>query len=81
MYRQTTSSVLHDGEEVFRKTSADLQQDRLKELESNGIKSKLKGSKRPFELKIFLTKCDPDTASTNLEKNLLKFPKPRKSSC
>ena len=61
MYRQTTSSVLHDGEEVSRKTSAVLRQDRLKELESNGTKSELKVSKRPFELKIFLTKFDPET--------------------
>ena len=66
---------MHDGEEVYRKTSADLRQDRLKELESNGTKSTLEGSKHPFELKIYLTKCDPETTSTDLEYFLLKkFP-------
>ena len=33
-YQQTSTAVMHDGEEVYRKTSADIRQDRLKELEA-----------------------------------------------
>ena len=62
---------MHDGEEVYRKTSADLRQDRLKELESNGTKFGLEGSKRPYELRLYLTRCNPETTSAELEYFLL----------
>ena len=70
-YQQTSTAVMHDGEEVYRKTSADIRQDRLKELEAKCTKSGLEGSKRPYELRLYLTKCNPATTSAELEYFLL----------
>ena len=70
-YQQTSTAVMHDGEEVYRKTSADIRQDRLKELEAKCTKSGLEGSKRPHELRLYLTKCNPATTSAELEYFLL----------
>ena len=74
-YQMMATSIEHDGEQVYAKNSEDIKQDRLNQLRNNGIEGKLTGTKRPNQLRLFVTRVAPDTTCSAMEAYLLdEFP-------
>ena len=68
----TSSSITHDGKEVYVKSSEEVRQDKLKELENEGINGNLEGPKRPNVLRLFITKVSPNTTEKKMEYYILQ---------
>lgn len=71
-YQVTSSTINQDGEEVYAKTSEEIKQDKIKQLENEGVSGNLEGSKRPNEMKLFITRVKPDTTNKELQMFILK---------
>ena len=71
----TDTSIEHDGEQVFAKSVEDIKQDKLIQLRNNGIEGNIEGSKRPNQIKIFVTRVAPQTSVSEMEYYILdNFP-------
>ena len=70
-YQVTATSDEHDGEEVYLKTDEEIKEDRLNQLNDEGIDGELEGSKRPNEVRLFITRCAPYTTCRTIENHIL----------
>ena len=70
--KMTTTSPRHDGEEVHSSVTQDIRLQRIGQLQAIGAKSKLGGTKKPDQLRLFMTRLDPDTEPKDIECTLLE---------
>ena len=70
-YQSVATSIVHDGEEVYTKTAEEIKEDRINQLRNDGTVDKLEGSKRPNQIRIFVTRCSPFTTCRTVEDHIL----------
>ena len=69
------TSIEHDGEQVYTKSVEEIKEDKLNQLRNNGIEGNLEGSKRPNQIKMFVTRVAPETTVAEMEFYILdNFP-------
>ena len=74
-YQMLATSIEHDGEEVYTKSVEEIKEDKLNQLRNNGVEGNLEGSKRPNQLKMFITRVAPQTSVADMEYYILEnFP-------
>ena len=74
-YQMMATSIEHDGEQVYTKSSEEIKQDRLNQLRDNGVEGKLAGTQKPNQLRLFITRVAPNTTCTEMEAFFLdEFP-------
>ena len=74
-YQMMATSIEHDGEEVYSKSVEEIKEDKLNQLRNNGIEGNLEGSKRPNQIKLFITQVAPHTSAAEMEYYILEnFP-------
>ena len=67
----TSTSTRHDGEEVRSSITQDIRLQRIDQLQAIGAKSKHGGTKKPDQLRLFMTRLDPETEPKDMECSLL----------
>ena len=74
-YQMMATSIEHDGEQVYTKSVEEIKEDKLNQLRDNGIQGNLEGSKRPNQIKLFITRVAPQTSAAEMEYYILEnFP-------
>ena len=74
-YQIMATSIEHDGEQVYTKSVEEIKEDKLNQLRNNGIEGNLEGSKRPNQIKMFVTRVAPETTVAEMEFYILdNFP-------
>ena len=56
----------------IKKTDKEIKEDRVNQLGNDGIDDMLEGSKRPNNIRIYVTRCSPITTVKKIEKYILK---------